>query len=102
MQRHFPKVGRCEFCGQRGRTEYASIGHTYTRNRGDWFELCKAHHQAFDGIEPPRWNRGQTHCKNGHRFDERNTRLIRRHGRVVGRACRTCVRTGKRRERAAT
>lgn len=49
MARHFPYVGRCEYCGRVRKTHYASIGHTYTRNRLDWFELCARCHKWFDG-----------------------------------------------------
>jgi hypothetical protein len=101
VQRHFERRGRCERCGHVGRTEWASIDHVYTRKREDWLELCKRCHADFDGVEPPRWNRGRTHCKRGHPYDEANTRLVYRDGRVIGRDCRTCKREAKQRERAA-
>lgn len=46
--RHFTKAGRCEDCGRRGRTVWASPGHTYTRNRDDWRELCPRCHWHLD------------------------------------------------------
>src|SRR5215831_14814471 len=50
MRRNYPKTGRCEYCGATDRpTEYASVGHRYTRNRADWFEFCRRCHNAFDG-----------------------------------------------------
>lgn len=48
--RHFPRVGRCEYCGGTDKpTCYASADHRYTRNRTDWFELCYRCHSWFDG-----------------------------------------------------
>lgn len=41
------------------------------------------------------WNREKTHCKNGHPFDEQNTRLRP----TGGRACRECAREQKERQR---
>ncbi len=49
MNKHHPRTGTCEDCGSTDRrTEYASIGHTYTRNRDDWRELCKRCHTVLD------------------------------------------------------
>jgi hypothetical protein len=103
MRHNFPPVGRCEFCATTvRRTVYASIGHTYTRNRTDWFELCDRCHKAFDGfdwrkLEPGRHQREKTHCKQGHPFDDENT-----HRRANGhRECRVCMRDRSRRYRAA-
>lgn len=54
IARRYPLVGRCEWCGRTNRkTEYASAGHRYTRNRADWFEFCQSCHRAFDGWRPP-------------------------------------------------
>lgn len=53
MPRRYPLIGRCEWCGRTDRkTEYASAGHRYTRNRADWFEFCRPCHRAFDGWRP--------------------------------------------------
>ena len=51
MNKHYPRTGRCEYCGcTNRRTEYASASHDrYTRNRADWFEFCHPCHAAFDG-----------------------------------------------------
>jgi hypothetical protein len=54
INRHFPRTGQCEKCGGTGKTEYASIDHTYTRNRADWLELCRSCHLRVDGHTPPR------------------------------------------------
>jgi hypothetical protein len=84
LNAHFPRIGRCEFCARTNRaTEYASIGHTYTRQRSDWFELCKRCHKAFDGLTGPR-----ARCRRGHPFDEANT-YVRPNG---SRVCRACAR----------
>jgi alpha-tubulin suppressor-like RCC1 family protein len=98
MRRMFPKAGRCEYCGGRGRTDYASIGHVYTEDRMDWFELCPRCHQWFDG-KPAGMASGakrlaKTHCKNGHPWDEANTDV-----RPRGRRCRACAREEERRRR---
>ena len=50
IRRHFLRTGRCEYCGATDRrTEYAAVGGRYTRNRADWFEVCKRCHMALDG-----------------------------------------------------
>jgi hypothetical protein len=49
IRRHFPPTGQCELCGATARTEYASVGHTYTRNRADWTEICAPCHATLDG-----------------------------------------------------
>lgn len=56
MNKHHPRTGRCEGCGATDRvTALASVGHTYTRNRADWLELCYPCHRALDGVT------GRTH-----------------------------------------
>ena len=51
MNRHYPRIGRCEWCGGTDRkTQYANVGHRYTRNRADWFEFCCRCHAIFDGV----------------------------------------------------
>jgi NUMOD3 motif len=52
MSKHYPKTGRCEYCGCTDRrTQYASASHDrYTRNRADWFEFCVPCHRVFDGV----------------------------------------------------
>lgn len=50
INRNFPRVGRCEYCARTDRaTEYACMGHHYTRNRADWLELCRRCHRRLDG-----------------------------------------------------
>lgn len=88
MHRHFPLGGRCEHCGCTDkRTEYASIGHAYTRDRASWLELCKPCHIAFDGTHSSHQQRAATHCQRGHPFDEENTYWNR-----GWRQCRACGR----------
>lgn len=77
LNKNYPRAGRCEHCGRATRTEYASIGHTYTRNRDDWLELCRGCHKRFDR---------KPHCKRGHEFTPENTYIT---GRGV-RECRRC------------
>jgi hypothetical protein len=50
MREIYPYSGRCEYCGRvDAKTEYACIGHRYTLNFADWFELCDRCHAIFDG-----------------------------------------------------
>ena len=50
LAKKYPKTGCCEHCGCTDKpTDYASIGHTYTRERADWLELCRPCHRKFDG-----------------------------------------------------
>ena len=57
LRKHFPKSGACDECGITGkRTEYALIkGREYSRSRGDYRELCKRCHNAYDEIGGSRW-----------------------------------------------
>jgi hypothetical protein len=89
LQRQFPKVGRCEYCAATDRrTEYASVGHRYSRWRHDWFELCQRCHHAFDGGGgAPDYQRAKTHCPHGHEFTPENTYIRASDG---GRECHTC------------
>ena len=49
MAETFPKTGRCEECDSTDHlTEYASIGHIYTRDRADWREVCSRCHGEMD------------------------------------------------------
>jgi len=46
---HFPKADACDHCRHRGATDYALIdGRSYTRNRGDYMELCRTCHNRYD------------------------------------------------------
>ena len=50
MSSNHPLQGRCEHCGGTEKpTEYASVGHVYTREREDWLELCRSCHRRMDG-----------------------------------------------------
>jgi hypothetical protein len=50
MATNFPLAGTCEHCGDSDKpTEYASVGHVYTRLREDWLELCRSCHRRMDG-----------------------------------------------------
>lgn len=42
LRRHYPKAGRCEWCGNTGPTGFVFLagGHAITRNRDDYAELC--------------------------------------------------------------
>lgn len=98
MNRTFPRTGRCEYCGRRGKTDYASIEHRYTRWRHDWFELCRRCHCAFDYASRRNngaYNRVKTHCIRGHKFTPENT-YVDKHG---WRYCRACGAAKARRER---
>lgn len=53
LNEYHPKQGTCEHCGTtERRTEYAFKRHgdPYTRDRGDYLELCTRCHKAFDGL----------------------------------------------------
>lgn len=104
MARHFPKANSCDECGLEGKTQYASIGHVYTRDRKDWRELCQSCHQRLDdhpfsrgGMTHSEETRAKiaaakraadkpTHCRRGHLFTEENT-IVKKDGY---RRCRTC------------
>jgi len=49
LRNNFKKFGVCEFCGKIGDTDWSVIGKFYTRNRNDYFELCRKCHCVFDG-----------------------------------------------------
>jgi hypothetical protein len=91
IAKHFEKTGECEHCGSSARpTEFASVNHTYTRDRVDWLELCRKCHRKQDA---------KTHCKREHPFDERNTC----HRKDGSRLCRACARDyAKERRRASS
>jgi hypothetical protein len=65
----------CEQCRQD-----ALERHTARRKRGE------------SGVS----NGSKTHCINGHAYDDENTYLRKRNGKVYGRGCRTCMRTQQR------
>jgi hypothetical protein len=47
--RHHPKTGVCDFCDTTGRTDYAlKRGRRYSRDRGDYHELCRECHGRYD------------------------------------------------------
>lgn len=48
---NFGRTGRCELCGQERYTNFASKGHTYTRKRADWIEVCVPCHREIDGVQ---------------------------------------------------
>jgi hypothetical protein len=60
INRHYPRTGRCEYCGSRARrTSYATARKgIYTRNRADWFEFCQPCHRNYDGWRPPTATKG--------------------------------------------
>ena len=102
MHSNFPLVGRCEVCGEERYTEYACPGHTYTRNREDWAELCKPCHKKLDGqtwqqMKPGEYQLAKTHCPQGHPYDQANTYV----GPRGDRQCRACGRERAARNRAA-
>lgn len=51
LKKNFPKTGVCDDCGVVAGSrahDYASVGHTYTRDRNDWRELCRKCHKKLD------------------------------------------------------
>jgi hypothetical protein len=55
LQKHFPKTGVCDECGETRKTDYALIkGRQYSRERADYRELCKRCHNEYDNIDPGR------------------------------------------------
>ena len=64
MNRSYPLVGRCEWCGKKRRTVYAvAEPGRYSRNRADWLELCIRCHNVYDGCADrlPDGQRGEAH-----------------------------------------
>lgn len=54
LARNHPKSGVCEECGSSGQTDYALIhGREYSRERGDYRELCRGCHRRYDGAGHP-------------------------------------------------
>lgn len=50
MTSTYGKPTQCEDCGRIDvEIQWASINHTYTRNRDDWMQLCCRCHYIFDG-----------------------------------------------------
>lgn len=43
-----PRKGKCELCGNEGRTEYSNNDHLYKRNTEDYKELCKPCHIKWE------------------------------------------------------
>lgn len=50
LQRHYPKTGICEDCGQQRLTHYSFLHHpgAYTRRREDYAERCVPCHRMAD------------------------------------------------------
>lgn len=49
LLKHFPKTGICDECGTAGKTHHALLrGRAYSRNRGDYQELCPRCHKQYD------------------------------------------------------
>ena len=50
LAQHYPKTGVCEECGWPEETQWAYLHHPapYTLARGDYRELCRSCHAAFD------------------------------------------------------
>lgn len=50
VNRKFPRIGVCEHCLEKKKTEYAKIhGRKYSRSRRDYLELCSKCHRKYDG-----------------------------------------------------
>jgi hypothetical protein len=125
INRNFPRVGRCEWCGRVDRkTEYASARHdVYTHNRADWFEFCRPCHRAFDGVpvaqaarmtgttvsqatrakiaatlagNTNKAGKYQTTCKRGH--DLTNSANLKWNAKRGTRECRSCIRLRSRKD----
>ena len=87
INKMFPRSNRCDLCGTTEKpTQYASIGHVYTRNRSDWLELCPPCHYTFD--QRPRGDQGIIRCHRGHLYTPANTY----HHPNGKRICRECKR----------
>lgn len=57
--RNYPKRGICEDCGVCRKTDYANVSGSYTRARGDYRELCRPCHIAFDAEIRPKDAKGR-------------------------------------------
>jgi len=54
MSTHHTREGRCEWCGTRRITEWATARPLHwTYNRADWLELCIPCHKRYDGFCNP-------------------------------------------------
>jgi hypothetical protein len=55
LYRHKQRPEKCEWCGDGGIIDWASISHEYLRNLDDWAALCRKCHRNHDSGE----NRGR-------------------------------------------
>ena len=55
LNRKYPRVGRCEWCGATGRRTGYAVAEPgrYSLNRADWLELCNRCHIYYDGVHRP-------------------------------------------------
>ena len=79
------KPKRCEDCGRTDykRYEWANLTGNYW-DVNDYKRMCVRCHRRMDG----NWQSKKTHCKNGHEFSEKNTRVWK--DNKLGRYRRTC------------
>jgi hypothetical protein len=55
VRKNKTKIGVCSVCGQERYTEWANVGHDYSRDLDDYIEVCKSCHMRKD--EHPWLNR---------------------------------------------
>lgn len=84
IQKLFGKANKCENkdCINKNpkRFDWASINHTYTRNREDWLMLCVPCHRKMDY---------GNYCKRGHPLFGDNCYVSNRNGKNY-RCCKIC------------
>lgn len=53
--RHYQKTGLCEFCGNKGRTDWSNKSGEYRSADDifDWQELCRSCHKTYDTKQKP-------------------------------------------------
>jgi len=78
--KHYGKASECSKCnGEKAkRFEWANVSGKYLREVEDYIQLCPSCHRRMDKGD---------FCKRGHRFDDKNTYIIKSRN---ARACRKC------------
>lgn len=88
------QCGKAYSCEQsdntcKGKFEWSNKSGDYLKDTSDWAQLCRSHHRRHDNaVETHAILQPKTHCKNGHKFTDENTRVVNT-GR--GRTAKRCL-----------